>query len=298
MNKGESGFVQILLILITVVLLILFLVPFPYYQKTPVRCDPNEPCPEVGWNLHVPVWKQIYRSMKGKPTNNPLINENTNITIDDWKTYYNEEYGFEFRYPEYLEVEIEGEDRFSFMLSIIPDTSETINNPIEIAMVISSDNKLLTDLLDCKKDAGTEGVGKIIENRGKEFTILNKLKTVDNVEGCMQKTTSTNNLTFNVLFTHNSDFYTIQFVGSETDSLLGSLVNRILATFRFIDNDNQLYCEKNNGMWVDKESVCENISESVCLNNEGEYDGCIYSFQCNSDKEDCPDVCTEACFFD
>jgi hypothetical protein len=229
----SSGLIHIILILVGAVMLILFLVPLPYYQKTPVRCVAEESCPAVGWNLHVPIWKQMYRSVEKKPTSGQFTIDNNIIPTDNWKIYTNDEYQFEFKYPEYLKIEIEGEDRFSYVVSMASDGNIDMIDAFELNLVIATNEESINNLKFCIENAGKVKEGPAYNYEGEKLMLQNDLVRLGSQDGCMQKMNIDEKKVYNLLLQRGDDIFTIQFLTEGNTTIADTLVDQILSTFLF-----------------------------------------------------------------
>jgi hypothetical protein len=152
-----------------------------------------------------------------------------NLDLKCWDTYRNEEFGFEFKYPKKLNQETDIK---------IQETRDDRNDK----------NKIIISFLTKKGSFAIFPNGEFDRGLG----IMNKSTQIiiDNKKATRQEYNYLSYITFDDYEKINK-FFRIElnyYKGYENDKNLKNILNEILQTFKFINQDNNIKAEKNTGI--------------------------------------------------
>lgn len=234
MEKNIYSGVRIIAGLSIIILIFaVLLMPSPrYYRHKACTSSVNENCGSnvIEWGPSIASRIRSQVTTDEKPLE-PLAIPTTSPTItQNWDTYRNDKFGFQFKYPQEMDVVSEGSDRFAHIaiLSIV-DGIDSINS-FDLTIMISSTDKSKSDFNECLQGSGKEKVAAGLNSSNVELVIHNETLDLNGNNACIQKMSAENQLIQNVLLEKGGNIYTFQFFTEGDSGLINAISGQILST--------------------------------------------------------------------
>jgi hypothetical protein len=262
--------------------------------------------PLVGFKTGMDYENIINPSVQNVIQLTPHVTPSPQVDMSDWKTYRNDKYGFEFKYPSDWNIDrVQGSTNNFTDEELAQMDSVSIGKIIEeekigMSFGISANMSRMGKSVSCRVITDPQCLKQYFDSLPTPSFTTFTVRTIPAIRF------SEPVLDQHVITTVFVENFTLITFTDNTYSQNG-LADKILSTFRFLDNNEsvnptsskQKQCDEYGGKWINQYNECEGLNTFQCKDAGGTFNECASNCRHDPDYPNvyCIQLCIPVCTF-